>query len=281
MLRPMGIVMLAAAVVTAQPAEPKADWARGAVDPLHLGAQRTRFLLAAGVDSELSREEFEADAKNAEAFVRPFDRWEDLIRFDRNSNGTIDWFEAAMYREDVRARVLAAFDGDGNGRLTGAERQAANAALATGRVPGSRGAGPAAGETAPPGNGPARPSLDEAQRRRLAEESRARFEQMSIRRFDRNRDGRLDASERVEMERVAEDHRRQAEERRREFLARYDTDGDGQLSESEMRAARQDFVRRAEERRRQILARYDSDGDGVLSEQERDAAEASDDFDGF
>lgn len=63
--------------------------------------------------------------------------------------------------------------------------------------------------------------------------------------------------------------------RREDFMARFDADGDGELSEEERNAIREHF--RAERRERMIARmtdRFDADGDGVLNEDERLAAEA-------
>ena len=63
--------------------------------------------------------------------------------------------------------------------------------------------------------------------------------------------------------------------RRDDFMARYDLDGDGELSEEEREVMREQF--RAERRERMIermTDRFDADGDGVLNEDERLAAEA-------
>lgn len=58
---------------------------------------------------------------------------------------------------------------------------------------------------------------------------------------------------------------RRREERRAEFMARVDADGDGTVSDAEREAARQ---KRIEERNQEM----DTDGDGVVSPAERDAA---------
>lgn len=55
------------------------------------------------------------------------------------------------------------------------------------------------------------------------------------------------------------------DERRHEYMAKVDTDGDGQISDAEREAARQ---QRIEERNKEM----DTDADGVVSQAERDAA---------
>lgn len=60
------------------------------------------------------------------------------------------------------------------------------------------------------------------------------------------------------------------EDMRAQMLARFDTDGDGELSEEERLAAREAFRAERDERRQQwLLEQYDKDGDGVLSEAEQ------------
>ncbi|MGB2822212.1 MAG: hypothetical protein WBF17_14605, partial [Phycisphaerae bacterium] len=117
------------------PATMPADVLKGAVDPYEPGAERGRFFRVAGVNNELDGKEFAAAQGQAGSFARKFDRWQSMLAFDKNRNGTLDWFEADAYRQDLRKRVLEAFDADKDGRLTGKERERANAALAAGRVP--------------------------------------------------------------------------------------------------------------------------------------------------
>ena len=101
---------------------------KGAIDPCDAAAERGRFLDAAGVANE-----FEAGRTNKGGFTRAFDRWDEIIKFDKNGNGKIDWFEADAYRTDLRKKVLALF-GDESGKLVGAQRDAANIALAQGTL---------------------------------------------------------------------------------------------------------------------------------------------------
>ena len=61
-------------------------------------SERSKFFAAAGKDNELSETEFNAGRSKGTGFVRKTDNWAALLRHDRNSNKTIDWFEAAAYR---------------------------------------------------------------------------------------------------------------------------------------------------------------------------------------
>ena len=106
------------------------------IDPFDSGRERARFLKAAGVDSELDTEEFRKDvARDTPVFVRSFEQRKMMVRFDKNGDGKFDWFEMNSYRQALRKAVLATYDADGNQRLTGAERDNANAALAKGKLP--------------------------------------------------------------------------------------------------------------------------------------------------
>lgn len=71
-------------------------------------------------------------------------------------------------------------------------------------------------------------------------------------------------------------------EKMKKIIARFDTDGDGKLSDSERQAARAARGKKVgaggpqnPERMKKIIARFDSDGDGKLSESERQAARAA------
>ena len=117
------------------PAKPPPDLCKNAIDPYRPGVQKSRFFRAAGPDNELSETEFNADKSKPKGFARPFDSWRALAAFDKDRNKSIDWIEADAYRYDLRKRVLAAYDANGDGKLSGAERIKANGDLARGRVP--------------------------------------------------------------------------------------------------------------------------------------------------
>ena len=58
----------------AQPADLE-DLAKGPVDPYNAGSERSRFLAAAGVDSEIDEAEYKANGEASDPFVRKFDSW--------------------------------------------------------------------------------------------------------------------------------------------------------------------------------------------------------------
>lgn len=63
--------------------------------------------------------------------------------------------------------------------------------------------------------------------------------------------------------------------RRKEFMDRFDTDGDGELSEEERDVMREEMrARRQEMMLERMTERFDADGDGVLNEEEKLNAEA-------
>jgi len=279
------------------------------IDRYRQGGERDRFFKAAGVDGELSREEFAADAKRPDPFVRPYDRWPAAVAHDVNGNGKLDWTEAERYRLAVRKQVMDRFDKDKNGKLTGAERGAANTWLrrglgATRRARGDR------RNWDTDGDGKLSEDEQAARRehfRRLVEDRRRSYE---LRQYDKNRNGRLDedevaardAARKDREERMAE-YRRQYQERIKKYdadgdgkldreeraamikamrdqwqakrLAKWDADGDGKLSESETQAEREQWRKDAEERRRQwMIRRHDKNRDGTLDETEQAAMEA-------
>ncbi len=301
-------LLFAAAFLAVGPAmsfADETDVAKGVVDPYDAGAERARFLAAAGVDSELSEEEFKANAAASEPFARKFDSWATLRAFDRNGNGTIDWFEADGYRKALRDAVLLAYDKDKDGKLAGEERDAANKELAAGKAP--RVATPRRERPTPdgnqprqpgqPGNRPAQPGQPGGGRGGLTEEQRAEM----LKNFDKDGDGQLNREER-EAARSAQleewrkanpeaaarfDERRAEEEKRRaDFTKKYDKDGDGQLSEEERREAFRaegqarleawkerdpEGYARFEKQQEEFTKRFDKDGDGQLSNEERRA----------
>ena len=58
-----------------------------------------------------------------------------------------------------------------------------------------------------------------------------------------------------------------------EILKKFDTDGDGELSETEKAAAKANKGKRPS--KEEILAKFDADGDGKLSDTEKSAAKAA------
>ena len=295
-----------------QPA-PAPDVLGGAIDPYQPGTERAAFFKAAGVDNELDANEFAkarkaagAEARPAGSFVRPFDDFNAMLAFDKNHNGTIDWFEAEAYRQDVRRRVLAAFDANRDGWLTGRERSAANKMLLAGRLPGKA---PVLAErvridepaTAPAEtdaalaevkdrmarlrrqmfakydlNGDGHIDADEqkAMIDAVGKEAQAELDDLTARRFDTDGDGRLDEREAAAMEKALAEREAGDEKARHERELRlFDANGDGKLDEKESAAlAEANELRLAEARhwREQAdLQRFDFDGNGKLDEQEQ------------
>jgi len=80
---------------------------------------------------------------------------------------------------------------------------------------------------------------------------------------------RQEIMDRINQWRADREAERQA--RHEQFVAQYDTDGDGEVSREEWIAGRQAAV---QERIAAWIAQYDTNGDGVLDEAEREAARA-------
>ena len=287
--------------------EAKKDVCKDCVDPYNPTVERGRFFKAAGADNELDAKEFETDKARAEGFVRKFDTWAGILAFDKNGGKTIDWFEADAYRRDLRKRVLGAYDADKDGHLKDKERDAANLALAAGKLPAApktsgtvgkiiapRGSSPPAGGIVRPGgaaqplvvrrgpgqSGPVivRPgggqlSEEEMKKRReeyarKAADHRKLYQDM-VKKHDTNGDGRINTDERKAF---YDDYRRQSE------IRRWDTSGDGRLDDAEkqaMEAKKVEWKKRSEDARHKwMLQRWDKDKSGDLSDEEKGAMEA-------
>lgn len=162
---------------------------------------------------------------------------ETLKQYDTNKDGQLSseersaWFTAR--REESRKRMLETYDKDKDGELSDKEREAAR----------------------------------EEGRRRWAQ----RRQSMLRERFDSNKDGKLDKEETAAMEKYTAERRARTEQRRQEYIKRWDKDGDGEVSEKEREAARASYRAESEARRAAFTKVWDSDGDGELNEKERDA----------
>ncbi len=249
----VAVILLATVAIAKDEAAPKAEpkkpaatkapeVLRYAVDPYVPTAERVKFFRAAGKDNELTAEEFAADRKRTSPFVRKFDHWPMLIRFDKDRNKTIDWFEADRYRREVRVMVFEAFDTKKDRKLTGKERTAANEALSSEKFLAAR-----VGRRKP----------------RVASGGGDRYQRQMVQRYDRDRDGEISEEER---QRAFAEMR---ERDRRRALEEYDRDGDGELGDDERAAMRSDEARPWKEKIREWQLRdYDLDGDGELDEDE-------------
>jgi len=295
-------VCLAQKTTTAPAARPRppVDHVKDLFDLYSQGDERTRFFDAAGVDGELSGKEFAAAGGKPKSFVRAYDRWEATVPFDANGSGKLSWAEAEKYRESIRKHVLAMFDKNKDGKLTGEERAAANLYLRGGmKMPVIlRGPAPApagkAKEGQPAAPAPAgkakegQPAAPQPRPRARsgavqgydadgdgqisAKERQAMFRQMretwELQRYDKNKDGALDDEEKAARDTERENWRRRAEEASKQWealRAKNDSDGDGQLSAEE----RQAVVRQMRERWE--LQRYDKNKDGALDDEEKAA----------
>ncbi len=248
-----------------------AEVLRGAIDPYSLGSERTRFLRAAGVDSELSEDEFKKNRETSGGFARVFDKFSTILLFDKNKNKQVDWFEASAYRGAVRAAVLAEYDKDGNRKLTGPEREAANRDLAAGKLP--RISADKSSSSGRPSTGAARPAAPPSEPRvrsfrpsdagSPAEARRREWEALQSRlakKYDKNGNGRIDGRE--EWREAGPEVR---EYYRKREIERFDSDGDGKVSDAERRAGRERDIRA------NLRWQHDKDRDGELTGDEREA----------
>jgi len=267
---------------------PKAasDLCKDAVDPYNPVSERGRFFTAAGVDNEIDAQEFETNRTHRDPFVRRFDQWAGILQFDKNDSKTIDWFEADAYRQDIRKRILGAYDENRDARLKGTEREAANRALSEGKVPAAgklpsipgtviarrprrqRGGTVIAGRprreragTVIAGSGEGeRPPVFRADYRKLYKE------------YDKDGDGRMSREEYLALAAAVKDERKKWE------LEHYDTNGDGTVDDGERKAAEEARKRYyAQIRERWTVRRWDRNKDGRLDEEELAAKKAQED----
>jgi len=103
----------------------KADALTNAVDPYDMPDQKIKFFKAVGNTNELDEKKFLADQKAGGNLIQPFEKWATVVLFDKNKNGSLDWFEFDAYRQAMRKAVLAACDKNKDGKLTGDERTTA------------------------------------------------------------------------------------------------------------------------------------------------------------
>lgn len=298
-----------------KPQTPKSDTQpdvlTGAIDPFAEGAERAKFLKAAGVDLELSEEELSAEQQKKGGFAREFDRWTIMERFDRDQNGTLDWIEVSNYRQSLRDHVIVRFDLNRDKKLSGPERAQAMRYLRVGDIAindQQAGLTPAQRpiEVLVPKDGDERSKdalrrIEEKKERyaKLREsEEPARQEDVRriLREFDANANGRLDDDEydrywQTRIDRVRdrnhdgevshEENERWERSVAKSLLTRerlFDLNRDGVLDAEEYRLDTEDLSRtarvRAERRGAEIQRLVDSmdtNGDGKVDDTEREA----------
>lgn len=233
--------------------KPAKDILHGAVDPFEEGPQRAKFLKAAGTDNELDEQELIEDQKRNGSFVRSFDSWTLVSKFDKNRNSAIDWFEANAYRRTFRASVIEWFDEDRSGRLAGDEREVAVQAIEKGWVPKFNFI----------------PAEARASQRPLA--NGVEVHPGLLPGIDTNDDGKISDEERSAFEvRERLDWQQQLEENRRNVLKDFDRDRNGSLDDAE----RKGFLDSLEHL---FQESFDQDNDGQLNERELQKWRESDD----
>lgn len=295
------------------PAAKGEDALKEAVDPYDAGLQRNKFFIAAGVDGLLSEADMTADAARAGSFARPFDRWKNMLAFDKDNDGKLDWFEADAYRSALRKKVLDTFDADKNAKLSDKERQQAADALARGGVSLDAlqqiviipaGAADEQPKPRPADAPPTRPAVDPRQQEQMPPLKDAIA--LAIKRNDANGDGMIDKDELK-----AADQKRQAEmaeigkkisdlyaggkqpgaDKMNEFKDAYrevsqrmyhihvfrqaDSNKDGMVSQAEEAAYQRAIdlsLENADQRMKDYVKKYDKDGDGKVSTAEAIAA---------
>ena len=240
-------------------------------------AERAKFFTAAGKDSEMDAKEFAVAQGKANSFVRKTDSWATIVKFDKNGNKTIDWFEADAYRRGQLPKTKATITTIDGKTIEPDQRPDA------GRGGDSRGRDRGRGRQPDPetlkkfdknGNG----QIDGEERRAYYESRRAEYRKRMLEQHDKNKDGKIDDDERKAM---YEAYRaRRAEEQKKRHFERFDANKDGKLSteegaalekhnaEHKERDAREQASRK--KRRAEFMKIHDKDGDGELSEKERE-----------
>jgi Ca2+-binding EF-hand superfamily protein len=255
------------------PAAKKAPAKKPAYDPV---AEKAKFFKIAGKDTEVDAKEFAAAlakvGDKGEGFVRKTDRWSSLLRYDKNNNKKIDWFEADAFRKQARTgrrdsgrrgremdpATIKKYDKNGDGQLTGDERSAARSA----RFEEMR--KEFLKENDADGDGKLSDEERRAGFRKRMESMRRRWAE---RRYDKDGDGKLNDEEKAAMEKGEAARAAERKKRTEEYIKKYDKNGDGKVEGDERRAVGEDMRRRWTERR------YDKDRDGKLSDEEKAAME--------
>ena len=277
----MCVALAASACIAAEEAtkaQPKSNASSTVTKAPHYNpvAERAKFFTAAGKDSELDAKEFAVAQGKPNSFVRKTDTWDALVKFDKNGNKTIDWFEADAYRRGQQAKPKATITTIDGKPIQPDQRPD------SGRGGDDRGRG-RGGWTPDPetlkkfdknGNG----QIDGEERRAYYEARRAEYQKRMLEQYDKNKDGKIDDDERKAM---YEAYRaRRAEEQKKRHFERFDADKDGKLNAEEQAAlekheaehrerdAREQAQR--EKRRAEFMKIHDKDGDGELSEKERE-----------
>ena len=279
-------MLLGSAGLAEQTPKAAPDLCKDAVDPYNPVSERGRFFAAAGVDNEIDAQEFETNRTHRDPFVRRFDQWTAILQFDKNNNKSIDWFEADACRQDVRKRILGAYDENKDARLKGTERETANRALSEGKVPpaGKLPSLPGTVIAGTPRRERARTAIAGTPRRERAgtviaesaEGERPPFFQPDYRKlykeYDKDGDGKMSREEYRDLAAAV-----QAEKKRWE-LEHYDTNGDGTVDDGERKAAEEARKRYyARMRERWTIRQWDKNKDGRLDEEELAAKKAQED----
>ena len=287
MFRTLLTIVAAVSFASVSLAAPKAETAdkkapakkatkKPAYDPI---ATRAKFFKIAGKDTELDAKEFAAAQAKAgdkgKGFVGKNDKWSSLLRYDKNGNKKIDWFEADAFKKQERtgrssrwggaditdAATIKKYDKDGDGKLTGDERFNAMGA----RMEERRQEFMKTYDT----NGDGK--FDEKERLAMRDAFRKRMEdwgrRRAERRYDKDGDGKLNSEEKAAMEKGEAERSAEREARRKEFMDKWDADKNGEIDDKERRAIGEDMRRRWAERR------YDKDRDGKLNSEEKAAME--------
>ena len=249
--------------------------------PYNPVAERAKFFKAAGKDSELDKTEFAADQAKTNkgtkgCFVRKTDSWANIIKYDKNKSGKIDWFEADAYRRSLgKTKPVTITTVDGRPITTGGG--GSGDPRRGGSTRGRRGGGwsPEVVKKYDANNDG---QLNDAERRAYYDARRAEYQKRQLAETDTNKDGKIDDEERKVMYEAY--RKRRAEETRKRHFERFDANKDGKLEGDEQAAfdkhegehkAREE---RDQARRKEFMKQHDKDGDGTINDKELEGIRA-------
>ena len=174
--------------------------------------------------------------------------------------------ERSCAMADVRARVIARYDGDQDGELSEAER--GEMGDMGGPPPRREGDGERGGPREGGERGEGGPGADGERGERPKGPHGQRFQEL-MRIYDFDRSHSLEDAEKATLE---ADLEIRCDNRQLKLLADFDADQDGELSDAEHETARETIHAEREARHLARVAEVDADADGEVSEEEHEAA---------
>ncbi|OGK05261.1 MAG: hypothetical protein A2W80_07030 [Candidatus Riflebacteria bacterium GWC2_50_8] len=192
-------------------------------------------------------------------------------------------FKSGMFNIDKskQAEMLAKYDTDGDGALSDTEKTAMHTAM---KAEMEAKKAEMLAKFDADGDG----SLSDTERQAMQTARKAEMEAKMLEKFDTDGDGTLSDTEKAAMEknrpaRVEGKGQRGPKggqgmrdgKMPEEMLTKFDTDGDGSLSDTEKAAMQTAMKAEMEAKKAEMLTKFDTDGDGSLSDTERQAMQTA------